>query len=217
MRVVRSVLFASCVACACTTNALAGPVSLTIRGGSVTLVSQNATVRQILAEWSRVGRTTIVNLDRIPGGPVSIELYNVTEAQALTVVLRGLGGFVAAPRASFDPQVSQFDRIVVMPVLATAAIPLAVAPRRMPPQASPRPQPGDWPDDTMRRRPSDPDAGEGEQEGEANLADRAAGAPPEGGPPGSATPPSSTATPGVMSPSQTLRPGLPTKPGGDAH
>jgi hypothetical protein len=45
-------------------------VQLTMQNGRVTLVAKDATVRQILAEWARVGHTKIVNLEAVPGGPI---------------------------------------------------------------------------------------------------------------------------------------------------
>ena len=59
-----------------------------MQNGRVSLVAKDATVRQILAEWARVGQTKIVNVERVPGGPVTLELTNVPEAQALDVLLR---------------------------------------------------------------------------------------------------------------------------------
>jgi len=63
-------------------------VKLTMGNGRVTLVAKDVTVRQILTEWARIGQTKIINLERIPGGPVSVELNDVPEAQALDVLLR---------------------------------------------------------------------------------------------------------------------------------
>src|SRR6266850_2025104 len=74
-------------------------VHLTMQNGRVSIVAKDATVRQILTEWARVGQTKIVNVERIPGGPVSLELSNVPEAQALDVLLRALSGYITAPRA----------------------------------------------------------------------------------------------------------------------
>ncbi len=95
-------------------------VQLTMQNGRVTLVAKDATVRQILAEWARVGHTKIVNLEAVPGGPITLELDNVTEAQALDVLLRSLSGYIAAPRAVEVADLSRLDRIIIMPTLATA-------------------------------------------------------------------------------------------------
>jgi len=107
-------------------------VQLTIENGRVTLVAKDATVRQILAEWARVGQTRIVNVDRIPGGPLTLELRDVSEQQALRVLLRSLGGYVTAPRTTLLANASVFDRILVMPVTAPAPSP-ATAPATAPP------------------------------------------------------------------------------------
>lgn len=95
-------------------------VQLTMHNGRVSLAAKNATVRQILAEWARVGHTKIVNMERVPGGPVTLELTDVPEAQALDVLLRALSGYITAPRAVDAADLSRFDRIIIMPTLASA-------------------------------------------------------------------------------------------------
>jgi hypothetical protein len=95
-------------------------VHLTMQNGRVSLIAKDATVRQILAEWARVGDTRIVNMERVPGGPVTLELTNVPEAQALEVLLRPLSGYITAPRPVEAANLSRFDRIILMPTLASA-------------------------------------------------------------------------------------------------
>jgi len=90
-------------------------VSLTLVDGYVTIDAQNATVRQILAEWARVGQMKVVNGERITGGPVTLLLTHVPEAQALDILLRTVSGYVAAPRPLPVPNASTFDRLLVMP------------------------------------------------------------------------------------------------------
>src|ERR1044071_1492987 len=92
-------------------------VTVTMQDGRVSIVAREATVRQILTEWARVGQTKIVNVERIPGGPVTIELKSVTETQALDVLLRPLSGYILAPRAAAGANMSIFDRIIIMPTL----------------------------------------------------------------------------------------------------
>ena len=113
--------------CVGLSSAASADVHLTIRDGRVSLVAKDATLRQILAEWARVGQTKIVNGDRVPGGPVTLQLTNVPEEQALDTLLRSLTGYVAAPRPTFAANLSQFDRIVVMPTIAAAPVPAAAA------------------------------------------------------------------------------------------
>jgi hypothetical protein len=95
-------------------------VHVTMHDGRVSIVAKDATVRQILTEWARVGQTRIVNVERIPGGPVTLQLDNVTEMHALEVLLRPLSGFIAAPRSVAAANLSDFDRIIIMPTLADA-------------------------------------------------------------------------------------------------
>src|SRR5713226_7228756 len=88
------------------------------QGGRVSIVAKDATVRQILTEWARVGQTKVVNVDRIPGGPVTLELTNMPEGQALDVLLKSVSGYMAAPRQTVVAGLSVFDRIIVMPTAA---------------------------------------------------------------------------------------------------
>jgi hypothetical protein len=103
-------------------------VQLSLQNGRVTIVAKDATVRQILTEWARVGQTKIVNVERIPGTPLTIELRDVPEQQALKILLRSISGYMAAPRTAMTAaNTSVFDRIIVMPTLAAAAAPLSGA------------------------------------------------------------------------------------------
>jgi hypothetical protein len=108
-------------------------VQLKIKDGRVTLVAKDATVRQILTEWARVGQTKVVNVEKIPGGPVTLELPNVPEQQALRVLLKSVGGYIAAPRMDVIADASLFDRIVVMPVAAQAPVSTPAAAAAAPP------------------------------------------------------------------------------------
>jgi len=103
-------------------------VQLTMQNGHVTIIAKDATVRQILNEWSKVGKTTIVNVEKVPGQAMTLELRNVTEGQALEVLLRSLSGYITAPRAEQAANLSQFDRIIIMPTLASARPATASAP-----------------------------------------------------------------------------------------
>ena len=99
-----------------------------MQDGRVTLVAKDATVRQILAEWARVGQTKIVNVERIPGGPVTLELTNVPEAQALDMLLRSSAA-TSPRRGRSTPRTSRtFDRIIVMPTLRAPRPPASAAP-----------------------------------------------------------------------------------------
>ena len=105
-------------------------VSLTLKDGRVTLITQNATPAAILAEWARQGQVKVVDAERIPGSPLTLRLENVPEREALDIVLRSAAGYIAAPRAqAVAGNVSRFDRVIVMatsPGAAAAARPAAV-------------------------------------------------------------------------------------------
>jgi len=104
----------------CTVSIASADVQVTMNSGRVSLVAKNATVRQILTEWARVGQTKIVNVERLPGGPITLQLDNVAESQALEILLRSLSGYITAPRPVDVTNLSHFDRIIIMPTLASA-------------------------------------------------------------------------------------------------
>jgi hypothetical protein len=124
--------------CLLTASTASAEVKMTMQNGRVSIVAKDATLRQIMTEWARVGQTKIVNVERIPGGPMTIELNNVPEEQALAMLMRPLSGYLAAPRAVDAPNASRYDRILVMPTVA-AARPAATASSAPPPvfQSSP--------------------------------------------------------------------------------
>lgn len=152
MRVVFTLAVAGCTWLALGALAFAD-VQIVIRDGRVSLAAKDATVRQILTEWARVGRTEIVNVERIAGGPITIELNNVPEQEALDLLLRSLSGYMVAPRAPIVPDASQFERVIVMPTVASPRPAASAA-------ASPAPAPfgqlsgiaQDTPDDDDRFR-----------------------------------------------------------------
>jgi hypothetical protein len=118
-------------------------VSLTIRDGRVTLKAEQASVRQILAEWEKQGQVKVSGADKLIGGPVTLTLIDLPEKQALEIVMRGVPGYMAIDRvaqADTPAGPSRFDRVVVM---ARAATPVAATPsslsgsRGMPSPAQP--------------------------------------------------------------------------------
>jgi hypothetical protein len=139
------------VMCLLTASAASADVQLQLHDGRVSIVAKDATVRQILAEWARVGQTKVVNVERIPGGPLTLELSDIPEAQALDVLLRSVSGYMAAPRSTAVANLSVFDRIIVMPTVAAprpAASAAPAAPALQQPQFTPAaPPPNDDADD----------------------------------------------------------------------
>jgi len=134
MRVFSTLALAGCMCLAVGSQAFAD-VRITMREGRVSLSAKDATVRQILTEWARVGRTQIVNVERIAGGPITIEFTNVPEAEALDMLLRSLSGYMVAPRAVAIADASNFDRIIVMPTSASPRPAVSASASAPPPPA----------------------------------------------------------------------------------
>lgn len=101
----------------------AGQVKLQIRDGLVSLEARDATLREILDEWARVGQTRVVNAEKVPVASVTLQLNDVPERQALETLLRSAAGFVAAPRQVQQTSLSTYDRIVLMPGIRPAVVP----------------------------------------------------------------------------------------------
>src|SRR2546428_6060578 len=143
-----------------TASAAFAEVKVTMQDGRVSIIAKDATVRQILTEWARVGQTKIVNVERIPGGPMTLELTNVPEQQALDLLLRSVSGYMTAPRPVAVANLSQFDRVVVMPTSVAPRPAMAsqpATPTFAQPQFTPPPQmAGDDDVDDERPAPSVP-------------------------------------------------------------
>jgi len=96
--------------------AAAGDLKLTLSNGRVTLIAQDVPLRQILDEWSRVGKTTIVNGDKLTGPPLTLQLVDRPEREVLDLLLRSASGYIVAQRAVSVPEASVFDRVMILPV-----------------------------------------------------------------------------------------------------
>ena len=190
----------------------AADVSLTLADGRVTVVARNATVRQVLAEWARVGGTRIVNLERVGGAPDSFELRNVPESKALVVILRSVAGYIAAPRPASSPGASIYDRILILPTsVASAPVgPLRAGPTPPAPvYEPPAPDPTGLANDETAETPAGAPAAL--YQGNGPGPDQATPAAPGGPPPVLSTPGVTPYTPAPADPGATLA-GQPTGP-----
>lgn len=207
-------------------------VQISIDNGRVSLTAKDATVRQILTEWARVGQTRIINLERIPGGPMTLELKDAPEDQALSLLLRAVAGYLAAPRAMVVANASRFDRIIVMP---TAAAPRQAVTASAPPPTfnTPAQPPPPADDDADEERPA-PNAPVPSQNPrmpvfnsfpQPQVLTPPQGAPgpnpgvfPQGTPQQTTSPgtpsrmPGTVTTPGMIAPMPVPQPGQPTPP-----
>lgn len=111
--------------------AAAGELKLSIQNGLVTLIADEVPLSAIMAEWSRVGQTQIVNGDKI-STPVSLQIVNMPERRALDIVLRAASGYMVAERPTPMAGASAFDRIMILP---TSRPPANTGPIMSPPPA----------------------------------------------------------------------------------
>jgi hypothetical protein len=100
----------------CATVAAAGDLQLTLNNGRVTLIAQDVPLRQILDEWARVGKTTIVNGDKLTGPPLTLQLVDRPEREVLDVILRSASGYIVAQKEVTAPGASVFDKVMILPV-----------------------------------------------------------------------------------------------------
>lgn len=198
-------------------------VQITMHDGRVSIMAKDATLRQILAEWAKVGQTKILNGDRVPSGLLTLQLNNVPEAQALDTLLRTVSGYLASPRAEFVSNLSKFDRIAIVPTPAPPmSMPTASAappPMFQQPPAFQRPAVMDDQQDA----PNQPVFNQFPPPQVANPAQQLGVAPapgplvlPPGGTaaPASAYPGGATAPVGSSVPGMIVAPPPPKKPGG---
>lgn len=107
----------------------AGELKLTIRNGLVTLVADEVPLSMIMAEWSRLGQTQIVNGDKVTT-LVSLQIVDMPERRALDILLRPVSGYMVAERPSVVAGASVFDRIMILP---TSRPPANTGPINSPP------------------------------------------------------------------------------------
>jgi hypothetical protein len=137
MKLLRCV-FVAAIGCGIAIAASAGDLKMSMQNGRVTIMADNVPLRQILQEWARLGQTNIVNIDKVNGPAVSLQLVDTPEKDALDIILRSASGYIAAPRPVEVANASIYDRITIM---AASHPPAAVASAAPPPTFQRPPQP----------------------------------------------------------------------------
>jgi hypothetical protein len=211
MRIMKPLALLVCVWAGAVSTAYAD-VRMSMANGRVSIVATDATVRQILTEWARVGQTQIVNVERIPGGPVTLELNNVPEDQALDLLLRSVSGYLAAPRPMTVANASRFDRIIVMPTSAAPRLPAPAGFVQPAPPYNAIPQPADEDAEDERPAPNVVMPTPNPRGPVFNAFPQPQVVNPQGMPPGGFLPPQMTPTPAPQTPA--TYPGAPTAPPG---
>jgi hypothetical protein len=203
---IRGLLFAAITAGVASSPAFAGELTITMAEGRVTVIAQDVPLRQILAEWARVGNTKMVHAEKLTGGPLTLQLVDMPEKEALDILLRSAAGYLTAPRPTPVAGASLYDRVII---LATSKPPASVVSPAPPPfarPAMPQPLPQPPPDDDGDPGDQGPNAPPGAQ-GTPGVAPP--GFPPFPGPnPG--MPPG--ATPPNQGPMTSPRPGMLPQP-----
>ena len=105
----------------------AGELKLTIQNGLVTLIADDVPLSAVMAEWARVGKTQIVNGDKV-ATPVTLQIIDTPERKALDILLRSVAGFMAAERPTLMAGASVFDRIMILPTSRPPANSRPIAP-----------------------------------------------------------------------------------------
>lgn len=83
--------------------------------GLVTLVANGATLREILAEWSRQGGSTFVNSERLTGAPQTLHYEHQSETVVMSSILRQAAGFMLGPRREGTRGASSFEVVYILP------------------------------------------------------------------------------------------------------
>jgi len=110
--------------------------------GLVTLVAENVTLAEILAEWSRKGGSKFVNAEKLAGTPViPTEFNSQPEADVLRALLRDAPGYGAAMRTAPSASASTVQTVFILAVRSQAVSNSSAPPpqaQQPPPQAAPR-------------------------------------------------------------------------------
>jgi hypothetical protein len=200
--------FLAALACGLANQAVAGELKISMQDGRVTIMADNVPLRQILQEWARVGQAKIVNGDKLSGPALTLQLVNVSEKEALDILLRSASGYIAAPRPVAVVGAAMYDRVTIMP---TSRPPAATAGNVTPPTFQRPPMPVDVDDEPINVAMPQP-AG-------IPVNGQFPGMPPQGvsqGTPGAPNTPQTQSQPGPMTsprpgalPAPQLPPGVP--------
>ena len=144
----------------CCAGPASAQVKLEFHDGLVNLTTQNAPLRTILTEWARLGGTQVVNVERLAGAPVTLQLTDVPETQALDIILRGPPDTSRASERRCRGATSRRSIASWWCQRRHRAIPPAPRPAAATPppfQQTPQPFIQATPDDNPVRRPPDDD------------------------------------------------------------
>ncbi len=97
-------------------------LEISFNAGRVTLVAENVTLREILAEWARTGGSKIVNVEEVVGDPVLLTRFeNQPEAEVLRTLLREVPGYGASMRAATQEGASAVEAVYILATRSAVA------------------------------------------------------------------------------------------------
>ena len=91
-----------------------GEIRLSMDGGRVTVIATDVRLADVLAEWSRIGAMRFVGGEAIGEEAITMHVVDVTEEEAIRLLLRAAAGFVAAPRPPGASGASRYDRVTIL-------------------------------------------------------------------------------------------------------
>lgn len=118
-RVVSTLLIASALSFSSPGGAFADDFWMLFQNRRVTVTARDMTVSQILDRWSKIGGTVVLNGAAIQSGPVTLQLTDVSERDALDILLRGAAGYIVVDRDDDSTGASSIGKILILPRSAT--------------------------------------------------------------------------------------------------
>lgn len=101
--------------------------------GRVTLVAEQATIREILAEWGRIGGSHIINAERLAGPPIPmLRFENQPEAEVIDSLLRTAAGYILGPRTVRTSGPSLYEAVMILPTSTPVGSAVASTPGSTP-------------------------------------------------------------------------------------
>jgi hypothetical protein len=113
-------------------------IQITFEGnGLVSLVATNASLRDILNEWTRKGGTPFPGAERLTGAPLTVEYPHLPETEVIGSLLRNASGYVIGARQTPSQAASSIEVVYIL-ATSTATSSGSYSP---PPSYVPPPQP----------------------------------------------------------------------------
>jgi hypothetical protein len=114
-RFVSTLLIACAFSFSTPKGAFADDFWMLFQNSHVTVTARGMTVSQILDRWSKIGGTVILNGAAIQSGPVTLQLTDVSERDALDILLRGVAGYIVVDRDDDSSGASSIGKILILP------------------------------------------------------------------------------------------------------